>query len=81
MMQAYLEKMMRTTINFNDKIYRSLKIRAAESDSSVSAIVEEAVMYQLLEDLEDIDDARSRQGEPIESFDALIRELKSDGLL
>jgi predicted transcriptional regulator len=72
---------MRTTINLNDKLYRSLKVRAAESDSSVSAIVEEAIMHQLLEDLEDIEDAKSRRNEPIESFDTLLKEFKAEGLL
>ena len=72
---------MRTTINLNDKLYRSLKVRAAESDSTVSAIVEEAVVNQLLEDLEDIEDAKSRRHEKVESFDRLIKEFKSEGLV
>lgn len=72
---------MRTTINLNDKVYRALKVRAAESDSSVSAILEEAIVYQLLEDLEDIEDANMRRREPVESFDALVKDLKNEGLL
>jgi plasmid stability protein len=72
---------MRTTVNINDKVYRSLKVRAAESDTSVSAIIEEAVMFQLLEDLEDIEDAKHRRYEKTESFDTLLKEFKAEGLL
>ena len=72
---------MRTTITLNDKLYRALKVRAAESDSSVSSLVEQAVTNQLLEDLEDIEDAIKRQNEPTQSFDSLVKEFKAEGLL
>ena len=72
---------MRTTITMNDKIYRALKIRAAESDESISTIVENAVKYQVLEDLEDIEDAAKRESEPTHSFDELMKQFQSEGLL
>ncbi|MEI6478355.1 MAG: ribbon-helix-helix protein, CopG family [bacterium] len=72
---------MRTTITLNDKVFRALKLRAAESDESVSKIVEDAVKYQILEDLEDIEDAKKRQNEPFYSFDDLVSEFQAEGLL
>jgi hypothetical protein len=72
---------MRTTITFNDKLFRALKMRAAESDESISQIVEEAVKYQVLEDLEDIEDAVKRENEPVYSFDDLVKQFKAEGLL
>lgn len=72
---------MRTTITLNDKLFRALKMRAAESDESISQLVEEAVKYQVLEDLEDIEDAMKREGEPIYSFDNLVNQFKAEGLL
>ena len=72
---------MRTTITINDKLFRALKVRAAESDESISQIVENAVKYQILEDLEDIEDATKRQQEPAYSFDELVRQFKAEGLL
>jgi hypothetical protein len=72
---------MRTTITFNDKLFRVLKMRAAESDESISQIVEEAVKYQVLEDLEDIEDAVKRESEPVYSFDDLVKQFKAEGLL
>lgn len=72
---------MRTTITLNDKLYRALKLRAAESNESISAIVQDAIKFQMLEDLEDIEDAKKRQDEPTHSFDELVAEFKSEGLL
>ena len=72
---------MRTTITINDKLFRSLKLRAAESDKSVSTLVEDAVKYQILEDFEDIEDAQSRASEQEYSFDDLVKQYKAEGLL
>lgn len=72
---------MRTTITLNDKVYRALKIQAAASNESISTIVEEAIKYQLLEDLEDIEVAKQRENEPTYSFDNLVAEFKKEGLL
>ncbi|MEO6760799.1 MAG: ribbon-helix-helix protein, CopG family [Candidatus Saccharimonadales bacterium] len=72
---------MRTTITINDKLLRTLKLRAAESDTSVSAIVEDAVKYQILEDFEDIEDAQKRTNEPQYSFNDLVKQYKAEGLL
>lgn len=72
---------MRTTITINDKIFRALKMRAVESDGSISKLVEDAVKYQLLEDLEDIEDAANRNDEQSLSFDDLVEEFQAEGLL
>jgi len=72
---------MRTTITINDKLFRALKMRAAETDESISQFVENAVKYQVLEDFEDIEDAVKRQNEPTYSFNDLVAQLKAEGLL
>ena len=72
---------MRTTITINDKLFRTLKLRAAESDKSVSALVEDAIKYQILEDFEDIEDAHTRNSEQQYSFDDLVKQYKAEGLL
>jgi hypothetical protein len=56
-------------------------MRAVESDETVSKLVEDAVKYQILEDLEDIEDAKTRENEPSYSFDNLVASLKAEGLL
>lgn len=72
---------MRTTITINDKLFRILKMRAAETDESISQLVEDAVKYQVLEDFEDIEDAEKRKNEPTHSFDDLVTQFKAEGLL
>ncbi len=72
---------MRTTITINDKLFRILKMRAAESDESVSQLVEDAVKHQVLEDFEDIEDAVERGHESAHSFDELVKQFKAEGLL
>ena len=63
------------------EIIFALKMRAAETDESVSQSVKNAVKYQILEDFEDIEDAAKRQGESNHSFDDLVAQFKAEGLL
>ena len=72
---------MRTTLTINDDLFRALKVRAAETDETVSQLIEDAVKYQLLEDAEDIEDAVARDHEPTYSFDDLVKKFKAEGLL
>ncbi|HSX06343.1 MAG TPA: ribbon-helix-helix protein, CopG family [Candidatus Saccharimonadia bacterium] len=72
---------MRTTITINDKLFRALKMRAAESDKSISRLIEDAVTYQVLEDAEDMEDVSKREHEPTYSFDDLVKQFKTEGLL
>jgi hypothetical protein len=72
---------MRTTITMNDKMFKILKMRAAETDESISRLVEDAVKYQILEDFEDIEDAEKREKESTHSFDDLVAQFKAEGLL
>ncbi len=72
---------MRTTITINDKLLRTLKLRAADTNTSISTLVEDAVKYQILEDFEDIEDAQKRVDEQDYSFDDLVKQYKAEGLL
>lgn len=72
---------MRTTIKLNDTIFQTLKVRAAQLRTTISELVETSIKNQLLEDLYDLKIADERKDEPVESFDALVVKLKSEGLL
>ncbi len=72
---------MRTTITLNDTLYKTLRLQAAASDTTISSIVQDALVQQLLEDAEDLEDARARAEEPNHPFDQLVAELKAEGLL
>ncbi len=72
---------MRTTIILNDALYRAVKVKAAQSDETVSSIIQDALVFQLLEDQEDIEAAEKRADEAELPFDELVTEFKSEGLL
>ena len=72
---------MRTTVTINDTLYKAVKRRALDSDESVSSVIENAIKYQVLEDLEDLEDAKKRATEVSYSFNELVDELKAEGLL
>ncbi|MFI5270826.1 MAG: ribbon-helix-helix protein, CopG family [Candidatus Saccharimonadales bacterium] len=72
---------MRTTITLNDNIYKALRIRAAESGETISALVEDAIKEQVLEDLDDLHAVLKRENEPAIDFKTFVSELKADGLL
>lgn len=72
---------MRTTMTINDKLYQALKRRALDSGESVSSLVEDALVGQILEDVADIEEAERRRSEVTISHDELVRQFKAEGLL
>lgn len=80
-MYACYDVYMRTTITLNDTIYKTLKIHAAQTDTTVSAIVEDAIKEQILEDLYDAQEVEKRKNNPLLPFDDLVKEFKAKGLL
>jgi hypothetical protein len=71
----------RTTIYLDPKIHRALKIKAAETSCSVSALISEAVRVLLAEDLDDLRAIEERRDEPSRHFADFLAELEADGLL
>jgi hypothetical protein len=69
----------RATIYFDAQIHKALRLKAAESDRSVSDLVNEAVRLSLSEDAEDIKAMSGRVNEPRRSFADFVTELKDSG--
>jgi hypothetical protein len=69
----------RTTIYFDPTIHRALRIKSAELDRSVSALVNEAVRLSLAEDAEDLAAFEERAHEPNLSFEDVVKDLKQRG--
>ena len=69
----------RTTIYLDSAILKVLKIRAVETERSVSGIVNEAVRRELAEDQEDLAVFAQRVKEPTVSYEVLLKKLKADG--
>ena len=71
----------RATVYFNPKIYRALRIKAAESGETVSGLVSRAVVKSLTENRIDLEAFEKRRREPRRPLADVLRDLKRDGLL
>ena len=71
----------RTTIYLDPKLHRAIKIKAIQINSSISEIIKEALRLALKEDAMDLDAIKDRAHEPTRSFEAVLKDLKRDGLL
>lgn len=71
----------RATVYFDESLHKALRIKAAETDQSVSDLVNSAVRASLAEDAEDLAAFRERAPEPILAFEDVLRDLKRRGKL
>jgi hypothetical protein len=71
----------RATIYFDQDLHRTLKLKAATTDHSISELVNEAVRYSLAEDAEDIESFKVRESDPLISFEDVLKGLKNSGKL
>ncbi len=71
----------RATVYFETDVHRALRLKSAETERSVSDLVNEAVRAQLAEDADDLDTIRRRAKEPAIRFEDFVRDLKRRGKL
>jgi hypothetical protein len=71
----------RSTVYFEPEIHQALRMKAASAHISVSEIVNEAVRIALREDQEDLSAFEQRAGEPVLSYEELLKNLESNGKL
>jgi hypothetical protein len=71
----------RATVYFDPTIHRALRLKAAETEQSVSDLVNAAVRLCLAEDAEDLSAFRARAKEPALAFEDVVRDLKRRGKL
>jgi hypothetical protein len=69
----------RATVYFDPALHRALRLKAAETDRSMSELINEAVRLSLAEDAEDLLAFDERSGEPDMSFETVVKELKRSG--
>jgi len=75
------EETRRTTIYFDSVLHRTLRLKAAATDRSISDLVNMAVRESLVEDVEDLEAFEARAVEPDLSFEAVVRDLRRSGKL
>jgi hypothetical protein len=69
----------RATIYFDPFIHKVIKMKAAETDHSISDIVNDALRHELAGDQEDLAVFAKRAKEPTISYEALLKKLKANG--
>ena len=69
----------RATVYFEPEIHRALRLKAAETDRSMSDLVNEAVRMSLAEDAEDLAAFDNRVNEPNLPYEAVVKDLKKRG--
>lgn len=69
----------RATVYFDPALHRALRLKAAETDRSLSDLVNEAVKLSLAEDAEDLAAFESRVSEPELPFESVVKELRRSG--
>jgi plasmid stability protein len=69
----------RTTIYLDSELHHALRIKAAETEHSMSELVEEALKLSLAEDSVDLAAFDERKGEPSLAFKDVLKKLRKNG--
>ena len=69
----------RATIYLDPDLHKALRLKALETSRSMSELVNEAVKEALAEDAEDLGAFAERAGEPLISYDEMVKRLREDG--
>ncbi len=71
----------RATVYFDPELHRALRLKAAETERSLSELVNEAVKLTLAEDAQDLAAFEERAAEPNLPFENVVKDLKRRGKL
>jgi plasmid stability protein len=71
----------RATVYFDPGLHKALRVKAAQTDRSLSDLVNAAVRQTLAEDAEDLAAFEERAREPNLAFEEVLKDLKRRGKL
>lgn len=69
----------RAIVFLDPDLHKALRLKAVETSRSISDLVNSAVKEALAEDAEDIAAFEERAGEPLISYEKMVKRLKKDG--
>jgi hypothetical protein len=72
-------KSKRATIYFSTSLHKALKMKALETETSISELVNLSIIQMLQEDEDDLNSFNERINEPTIKYENLLSELKRDG--
>jgi hypothetical protein len=76
---AMSESTKRSTVYFMPDLHRAFRMKAADTQRTVSDLVNDAVRMALREGQEDLAALVDRQAEPVMTYEELLRDLKACG--
>jgi hypothetical protein len=71
----------RATVYFEPELHRALRLKAADTDRSISELVNEAVKSSLAEDAEDLAAFEERRRERSIRFEDALKRLRRRGAI
>jgi len=71
----------RATVYFDSNLHKALRVKAAQTDHTVSDLVNRAVRQSLAEDADDLAAFDDRAKEPNLAFEDVLKDLKQRGKL
>jgi hypothetical protein len=71
----------RTTVYLEEPIHKALRLKAAETDTSVSEYINDAVRRAIAEDAEDLQAFIDTADEPTRPFEEFVADMKRRGKL
>lgn len=69
----------RATIYLRPKLHKALKLKAVETETTISDLVNDAIVSLFGEDAEDLEAFDKRRNEPAMEFQAFLKQMKRDG--
>lgn len=66
---------------FDPHLHRALRVKAAETERSLSDLVNDAIRHLLSEDAEDLEALERRAKEPSLAFEDVLKDLRKRGKL
>ena len=76
-----MPKVKRATVYLDPTLHRALRVKAAETEKSLSELVNAAVRQSLTEDAADLAVFEARANEPVLAFEDVLKDLKRRGKL
>jgi hypothetical protein len=71
----------RATVYFDPQLHRAVRLKAVETEKSLSEVVNDAVRQSLAEDAGDLAAFEERAKEPSLAFEAVLKDLRKRGKL
>ncbi len=69
----------RTTVYLDSDLHRALRIKAAQTENSMSDLVQEAIKFSLAEDSIDLAAFEQRRKESSLPFEDVLKKLRKNG--